>query len=274
MPPTALALALAAAFVHALWNLLLARARDIEAATAVALVVAVAAFALPAALSWDVDRRVWPYVTASAALELTYYTLLAAAYRRAEFSVVYPIARGSAPVLVLGVAVAALGVSTSWQQGAGVALVACGIVFVRGLTPGAKPSGAVFGLVIGAVIAAYTLVDKSGLRHAAPVSYLELTMVPPTIAYAAAAAARKGLGALRTEVNLSTVVAGLATFGAYALVLAALKLAPAASVAAVRETSVIIATAFAHAFLKERVGWKRAAGAAAVVAGVGLLSLA
>jgi drug/metabolite transporter (DMT)-like permease len=273
VPATALALALTAAFVHALWNLLLARARDIEAATAVALVVAIIAFALPAAISWDVDRSVWPYVTASAALQLTYFTLLATAYRRAEFSVVYPIARGSAPVLVLGVAVVVLGVSTSWQQAAGVALVACGILLVRGLGRGAKPGGAPFGLVIGAVIAAYTLVDKSGLHHAAPVSYLELTMIPPTIAYAAAVAARNGPVALRAELSLSTVVAGLATFGAYALVLAALRLAPAATVAAVRETSVIIATVFAHVLLRERIGWTGAAGAAAVVAGIGLLSL-
>lgn len=274
MPATALALALAAAFIHALWNLLLARAPDIEAATAVALVVAVVAFALPAALSWDVDRGVWPYATASAALQLTYFTLLTTAYRRAEFSVVYPIARGSAPVLVLVVAVAALGVSTSWPQAAGVALVALGIVLVRGLDPGTRPGGAAFGLVIGVVIAAYTLVDKSGLHHAGPVPYLELTMVPPTLAYAAAAAARKGPPALRAELNLSTVIAGLATFGAYALVLAALRLAPAAPVAAVRETSVIIAALFAHAFLKERIGWARATGAASVVVGVGLLSLA
>ena len=253
---------------------MLARARDIEAATAVALVVSVVAFALPAALFWDVERGAWPYVAASAALELTYFTLLAAAYRRAEFSVVYPIARGSAPVLVLAVAVVALGVSTSWEQAAGVGLVACGIVLVRGFNIGARVGGAAVGIVIGAVIAAYTLVDKAGLRHAEPVPYLEAAMVPPAIAYFAAAAMRNGLGSLRRELNASTIVAGLATFGAYALVLAALKLAPAASVAAVRETSVIIATAFAHAFLKERVGWTRAAGAAAVVAGVGLLSLA
>ena len=274
MAPAALALALAAAVVHALWNILLARARDVEAATAVALVVSVVAFALPAVLTWDVERGAWPYVVASAALEFTYFTLLAAAYRRAEFSVVYPIARGSAPVLVLGAAVVALGASTSWQQVVGVVLVACGIVLVRGLTVGPRIGGAAFGLVIGAVIASYTLVDKAGLRHAGPVAYLEVTMVPATAAYFGTALVRNGRGALRTELNVATIVAGVATFGAYALVLAALELAPAAPVAAVRETSVIIATAFAHTFLKERVGWKRATGAAAVVAGVGLLSLA
>src|SRR2546425_5264009 len=135
MPGTALALALAAAFVHALWNLLLAHARNIEAATAVALVVAVAAFAFPAAAFWHVDGGVWPYVVGSAAFELVYFTLLAAAYRRAEFSVVYPIARGSAPVLVLVVAVAVLRSSTSWEQAAGGAPLARG----DGVGPGLPP---------------------------------------------------------------------------------------------------------------------------------------
>jgi drug/metabolite transporter (DMT)-like permease len=273
VPATALGLALAAAFVHALWNFLLARARDPEAATAVALVVAVVAFAIPAAVFWDVDGSAWPYALGSATLELVYFALLAAAYRRVELSLVYPIARGSAPVLVLVVAVVALGVSTSWQQAAGVALVAAGIVLVRGVRGETTP-GAAFGLAIGACIAAYTLIDNSGIEHASPISYLELTMVPPTIAYAAAVLVGKGQRAIRAEANLASVVAGLATFGAYALVLAALERASAASVAAVRETSVLVATALAAVFLKERIGWGRMAGALAIVAGIALVSLA
>jgi len=273
MPGTALAFALAAAFVHASWNILLARARDPEAATAVALLVAVAAFAFPAAAFWHVDGKVWPYVAGSAAFELFYFAVLAAAYRRAEFSVVYPIARGSAPVLVLVVAVVVLRAATSWEQAAGVTLVAAGIVFVRGSRHGIKRGGVAFGLTIGCCIAGYTLIDKYGIRYANPISYLELTIVPPSIAYAAAVARGKGLAALRAETNPAAVVAGLATFGAYALVLAALERAPAASVAAVRETSVIVAAALAGIFLKERVGWVRMAGAVAVAAGIGLISL-
>lgn len=252
---------------------MLARARDTEAATAVALVVAVAAFAVPAAAFWRVDGRVWPYVVGSAAFELVYFALLAAAYRRAEFSVVYPIARGSAPVIVLVVAVAVLNASTSWHQAAGVVLVAGGIVFVRGFQQGMRRGGVVIGLTIGCCIAGYTLIDKHGIRYASAVSYLELTMIPPAIAYAALVARGKGLAALRAETNPAAILAGLATFGAYALVLAALARAPAASVAAVRETSVIIATALAGIFLKERVGWVRMAGAVAVAAGIGLLCL-
>ena len=79
MPLDALALALGAAVLHALWNLLLARERDTEAATAVALISLVAVLLLPAALTWRVESAAVPYVIGSAALELAYVGLLAAA---------------------------------------------------------------------------------------------------------------------------------------------------------------------------------------------------
>ena len=94
MPLTALALALAAAFLHALWNLLLVRENDTEAATAIGLLTVVVALALPAALTWRVEGAAVPYLVGSAALELAYFALLAAAYRRYELSLVYPVARG------------------------------------------------------------------------------------------------------------------------------------------------------------------------------------
>ena len=85
------------------------RARDTEAATAVAIVVGVIVFTPAAILTWDVDADVWPYVVGSTTFELAYIVLLAAAYTRSELSLVYPLARGLAPVLVLVVGVAALG---------------------------------------------------------------------------------------------------------------------------------------------------------------------
>src|SRR5262249_21637706 len=94
MPAPAFGLALAAAFLHAIWNLMLARERDPEAATAVALVAAVAVFAPVTAVVWRADARVWPFILTSSLLQLLYFALLAAAYARAELSVVYPIARG------------------------------------------------------------------------------------------------------------------------------------------------------------------------------------
>ena len=116
MPLTAFLLALAAAVVHAGWNLLTARAVQSQAATAVALCVGALVFAPVAAATWDVERAVIPYLLASIALELAYFALLAAAYQRGPLSVVYPIARGAAPVLVAAIVALALGASLSAAQ--------------------------------------------------------------------------------------------------------------------------------------------------------------
>ena len=109
MPLDALALALGAAALHALWNLLLAREEDTEAASAIALLALVATLVVPAALTWRVHADAVPFIAASAALELAYVALLATAYRRYELSLVYPVARGLAPVLALLFVVAAGG---------------------------------------------------------------------------------------------------------------------------------------------------------------------
>jgi drug/metabolite transporter (DMT)-like permease len=273
MPVSALALALGAAFLHAFWNLVLARAPDIEAATAVALVTGVVVFAPVAALAWDAEREVWPYLAVTSLLQLAYFVLLTAAYDRAELSFVYPIARGSAPVLVLLVGALVLDDAASAAQVGGVLLVGGGVLLVRGIRPQAGARDLAFALAIAGCIAAYTLVDKRGIEHASPVVYQEVSMILPATAFVAFTLSRHGRQAVRRAIGLTSVLAGLATFGAYILVLAALDRAPAAPVAAVRESSVVIATALAVPLLHERVGIGRLGGAAVVVAGVVLLGL-
>jgi drug/metabolite transporter (DMT)-like permease len=269
MPFDAFCLALAAAFLHALWNVLIAGRSDVQAATAAALVVAVVAF-LPVALArWRVEGAAIPFIIASAALELVYFSLLAIAYQRAELSLVYPLTRGLAPVLVLLGSVVLLGLGTSPGEVAGVLVVGVGIVVVRGLRGRIDWITLGLTLVIAASIAAYTLVDRYGVRHANPLPYLELVLVVPTVAYAAFIGRRR----VRTALTPRTAAAGLAMFGAYALVLAALRLASAASVAAVRESSIVIAVALAAAMLREPVGARRYAGAVLVAFGVVLIAL-
>ena len=273
MPISALALALGAAVLHAFWNLILARAPDVQAATAVALVAGVVAFAPVAAVAWEAEREVWPFLVATSLLQLTYFVLLAAAYGRAELSFVYPIARGSAPVLVLVAGVVLLAEAASTAQIGGVLLVAVGVLLVRSLRGPAAAGDLALALSIAACIAAYTLLDQRGIKYASPIVYQELSMIPATIGFLALTLGRGKRQAVREAIGPATIAAGLATFGAYILVLAALSRAPAASVAAVRETSVVIATALAAPLLHERIGASRVAGAVVVVAGVVLLSL-
>jgi drug/metabolite transporter (DMT)-like permease len=287
MPIEAFALALAAAFLHALWNVLLARTRDPQAATAVAFCVAVVVWAPVAAARWRVEAGAWPYVAGSAVFELVYVLLLGAAYARAPLSVFYPLARGLAPVLVLAVAVLALGAATSWLQGAGVCAVAVGVLLIRGRRarpqrPRAEPGNAqaergraatLFGLSIAATIAGYTLIDNSGVVRADPLAYLELVMVGPAVLSALVVGARSGRAVLRAGLSWETVLIAPLTLAPYALALFALRIAAAAPVAAVRECSVLIAVALAALLLGERVSAWHAAGAAAVVAGITLLAV-
>jgi drug/metabolite transporter (DMT)-like permease len=272
VPLDALALALAAAVVHALWNLLTARAGESQLAAGVALGVGAVVFAPVALLTWDVRSGAVPYAIASVALEVAYLALLATAYQRAPLSVVYPVARGTAPVIVLVVSVVALGASLPAASVAGVLAVGAGVLLVRG-TARAR-GGTALGLAVAACIAGYTLVDNAALDHAAAVPYLELVMAPTAVLYLAGAAALRGPRALAAEWRPSTILAGIGMFGAYALALAALARAEAAPVAAVRESSVVIATALAAVVLREHVDRRRWLGAVLVVAGIAAIALA
>jgi drug/metabolite transporter (DMT)-like permease len=272
VPADALGLALAAAVLHALWNVLLAREQDPEAATAVAVVVGTLALTPFAALTWRMEAVAIPYLAASVALELAYLAALARGYRTGRLAVVYPVARGSAPVLVLLVSGAVLGAHVGLAQAAAVALVVAGALLLRGA--GRTGDGLLAGLAVGACIAGYTLVDAHGLDHAAPLPYLLVVLGLPGVLYAAAIARRRPADTLRAQVSLRTTTAGLATVGAYGLVLVALTRAAAGPVAAVRESSVVLALALAARAEHRRLRRRELGGGVAVVLGVALLALA
>jgi len=261
----ALILALAAAVIHAGWNIILGGSRDPVAATGVLLPAALAVGAPFAVASWHLESAAVPFIVASSLFELVYIVLLAAAYARADVSVVYPIARGSAPLFVL----LAAGVPGP-AAAVGVVLVACGVMAVRGLHRPQHALDVGLALAVGVTIAGYTLIDKHGIVHASAPVYFELALLPSAVACLVWA---WHTGRLRGELRPQALVAGAGMFAAYALVLVALRLASAAAVAAVRETSVVFAAGLAAVRLHEPVGRARAAGAAAVAAGVALIAL-
>jgi drug/metabolite transporter (DMT)-like permease len=260
--------------LHAVWNALVAEASDTHATTAVALVTGAAVFAVPAALTWRVDAAAWPYIAASAVLELAYFALLAALYARADLSFAYPVARGSAPVLVLAISVIALGAPVSLAAAAGVLAVTAGVLLVRGIGREAADAGSLaLALCVGLCIAGYTLVDDRGIRHAAALPYFELILLGSALPYFAAVAARRGRTALRAAAGWRAATAGVGMVAAYALVLAALERAEAAPVAALRETSVVMAAAGAAIAGREHVPRARLYGAVLVLAGVAAVAL-
>ena len=277
MSGTAFALAFTAAWLHAGGNVFLGRRSEPEAAVALMLLIGVVAFAPVAALTWRVEADALPYIVASAALELGYFAFLAAAYRAADVGLVYPVARGSAPVLALLGAVMITGRSTSAGQIAGVVAVTIGILLVCGVGIAEASSdrrGVLLALATAVFIAGYTLVDKEGLEHAGPIPYIELVLIGPALVYGAFVLRTRGGAAIRGEATPRLVLVALLLFGTYILVLLALREAPAASVSAVRETSVVIATVLAALAAHQPLRPTRVAGASLVALGIGLVALA
>jgi drug/metabolite transporter (DMT)-like permease len=170
--------------------------------------------------------------------------------------------------------VIALDAALSGGEAAGVLAFTAGVLLVRGVGRGAARSGLALALGVAACIAAYTLVDDEGIRHAAALGYFEAVFAITAPIYFAAVALTRGGAALRAAATPRAALAGIAMFAAYAIALAALEIAEAAPVAALRETSVVMATAAAALAARERVPPRRIAGAVVVVAGIAAIALA
>lgn len=264
-----MSLALGSAVLHAVWNLLLGRARDVQAATAATFLVSVA-LALPfAVVWWRADASVWPWALASTLLEVVYVIALALAYRGGEVSFVYPLTRGLAPVIVLVFGVVALGHGVSPTEVAGVVLVAVGVVAVRGVGARGDAAALLLTASLAVTIAAYTMVDRVGIHRAGALTYFVLTLVGPCVVYPPLVGAR----AIRRELGWAVAAAGVANLGSFLLGLLALRHGSAAAVLAVRSASVVVATALAGRVLAERVSRARLAGSVLVFAGIALLAV-
>ena len=269
MPFSALILALGSAGLHATWNLLLGRARDVQAAAAATFVLSVAVTLPFAVVWWHADASVWPYALASTVLEAVYVVALALAYRRSEVSFVYPATRGLAPLLVLGFAVLWLGHHATAAEVAGVVLVCLGVVLVRGVGGHGDTTALLLTATLAVTIAGYTLVDRAGIQRAGALTYFVLTLALPSLIYPPLVGAR----AIRRELGWSVAAAALANVGSFTLGLLALRHGSAAAVLAVRSSSVVLATALAGRLLAERVSRGRLAGSVLVFAGIALLAL-
>lgn len=284
MIPIAIALALAAAVLHGTWNVLVKVSGDPMRTFQRATAAGVALMTPPVLVSWLVTGRpgiaygAVGLAAISAALEVTYLFLLSAAYRRGELSVVYPIARGSAPLLAVLAGLGILGERLATPQLVGVALLLIGILAVT--LPQASGRATVPALLTGVAIAAYTSVDRVGVRLAQPWLYawLLFVLIAAGLAVASWAAARLGRGSAAgapapISWRQSTVI-GVFMWGGYLLVLLALSIAPLSIVAPVRETAVVAVAVWGVWKLHERrAAGLKLSGAVATLLGVALLAL-
>ncbi|MCA9616154.1 MAG: EamA family transporter [Sandaracinus sp.] len=277
MTPLAALLVLASALAHATWNAMLKgrRGDPLAASGALCLGWVVAALPMLAVVESPLAAS-WPHMAASTVLHLVYFYALVAAYRVADLSLVYPIARGLPPLLVALGAVLVLRERLSLVGWGGVALVTAGVLAI-GLTRGAGHGrGLGLALLTACLIGGYTLVDGAGARASgSPLGYASWLFVIQGSLFAASAYAIAKPD-VRSEMRArwrSGLLAGTLAAAGYAIALWAMTVAPVAHVAALRETSVVFAAAIGAVFLKEPLGRRRLVAAAAVAAGVVAIQL-
>ena len=280
-----LLLVVAAAVAHAAWNLTIKKAGTSGAGflwlTFAVGAVVFAPFGIHSLVDSGVDLRRWILLAlVSGALQVGYFLLLQRAYRAADVSVVYPLARGTGPLLSVVFAMILLGERPGPIALVGTAVVIAGVVTI-GLAGGRsrlanRGVGIGYGLVVGVLIAAYTLWDASAVTIGGmpPVALYWGSVVAQTVILAPAAVRERALlpGLVRTHPAAILTVGVLAPL-AYILVLVAIQSAPVALVAPAREASVVIVSLAGWLLFREPHPAQRLTGAAVVLAGVALLAL-
>ena len=297
MDPLVFVLVAGAAVLHVTWNVLLKTAGDPLRAAAVGMATAAAVLCPTAVAGWLLVGR--PAIPAesiglgvvSGALEALYFSFLAAAYRRGDLSLVYPLARGTAPLLAVALGVGVLHERLGTIGFIGVACLLIGLLslqrpwrFIR--ATGREGGGAAgFALLTGVRIAAYSAVDRVGVRGTQPWIYAALIWASCTVflwgyvwidwrrtsSRAPMAAPIAPFSALRAALG------GLITLGAYLLILVAFTVAPLTAVAPLRESAIVLASGWGAFRLREAAdradALRRLGSAALVVFGAILLAI-
>jgi uncharacterized membrane protein len=319
VPPGILLLLLLAALMHATWNILLKTASDPLRMAGRGMLVGAAALIPLALAGWWVSGEpaipgdAWRLAVLSGLLEAAYFIFLSAAYRRGDLSLVYPIARGTAPVLAVGVGVLILGERLELAGWIGVALLLAGILGLQKPWAILRPSSALprhtreavgFALLTGVTIASYSAVDRDGARLVNPLIYAGMLQTFMTIFLmiwiglavlrqrngralqtegaddeSPGASSSSGLfGRLLRRVWIRAGLGGLITVAAYLIVLIAYRYAPLTAVAPLRESAIVLISGWGTFRLKEASGQRdatiRIGLAALVVFGAVLLAAA
>ncbi|HEX8742272.1 MAG TPA: EamA family transporter [Thermoleophilaceae bacterium] len=285
MTGAALALVIPSAAAHAGWNLLAKSSGGglpfIYLGTLVSLcfMVPAAVVAGTVAGTGGLDATAAAWMCGAACMHGTYLLTLQSGYRAGDLSVVYPLARGTGPLLAFVGAILMLGESPAALQVAGAALIV-GAVLVLGLSAArrshADRTAIRWALVTGALICAYTLWDKHGVDglDVQPVVYLCGVEIARALIFLPLVLGRRDEMAAEWRSNRGHVAGfGLMAPLSYLLFLSALALAPVTLVAPLRELSILFGVALGGQFLAEGHTWTRAAAAAVIVTGVSAVAI-
>ena len=289
MDPIIIAIVAVSAILHVAWNVRLKTAGDPLRAATIGMLAATVAI-VPAGLVawwWAGQPAIPPegvaLGVASGVIEAGYFILLSAAYRRGDLSVVYPIARGTAPLLAVGIGVLILGERLGVPGFVGVALLLIGFLLLqqpwRALQGHGFDPSVLFALATGVTIATYSAVDRVGTRLIAPLSYAAILWVVTAVVLVVwvRVVAGGNLRAGGSEQVRRAAVGGYLTLVAYLLILVALSVAPLSGVAPLRESATVLAAAWGSVKLGEAVSAgdsaRRIGASVAIVVGALLLAV-
>lgn len=282
MPVSALLLLLASAALHALWNLLLKRSPEkyIAMGWQVILSGLVAFFLL--LITGFPPRSMWLFAAISTILETVYFILLSNAYSDYDFSLVYPIARGTAPALLMLWSVLFLHEKLTVGGIVGVGLIVCSMVLigatslVQNRLSKLHLKGIALALAVALMISLYTLVDGTAVKSGPPLPYA-LTMfafIPIlTTAYNLHRYGYKQFAAAWNGPRIPLILAAILGVVAYLLALIAYASAPLSYSGAIREVSVVIGAFLGWQFLQEEMGCIRVLGSIAIFAGILIIAI-
>ena len=271
---------LAAAVMHASWNAIVKSGLD-RFSSILMLTLFQGLIALVLTLFFPLPApAAWPWLFVSTLVHTGYNVSLVKAYEHGDLSQVYPLARGTAPLIVALVGALFLGEFTTPLKTLAIAAIGTGVIVMSlkgGAGLGGIPRKALgFALMTACFTASYTLLDGLGARAAGTASgYTMWLFVGSAINIAIYALATRGLAAFSVMTNgwKSSFAAGAMSLGSYWIAIWAFTLAPIALVAALRETSVLFAMLIAVVFLGEKAGAWRWAAAALILSGVALMRL-
>lgn len=270
---------LGGALLHALWNALIKSSSNKTLDTAlIHLLGSVVAIPLVAILDWP-PAAAWPYILASIVIHVGYYTALSGAYRHGDLGLTYPLMRGTAPLLVALSASFTLGETLSPLAWAGVLGISAGVLTL-GLSQHAfdAPKAVGFALANAVIIALYTVADGLGVRASGnAMQYVATLFLLDGWPFALIVFLRQRGAVVVPYVRQRWPLAlggAVASMGSYGVALWAMTRAPVATVAALRETSVLFAALLGVWFLKEVFTLRRLIGTGIILAGVMALRLA
>lgn len=270
MSATVVALALSAAILHASWNAFLRTGGD-RLWTITVMSLSGIVVGIPFAMVYPLpDPSAWLYIFLSAGLQVGYILFLVAAYRYGELGQVYPIVRGTVPLLVTLGGFLLVGQPLGVYQTIGVIMVATGIMTLSLGRNRAPTSSMLLAFATGAIIATYATVDSIGVRYSGHAgSYAAWVLILYGLAQAAAFLLLRGRLTVdfRSPITWKALGGGVVALIAYGLVIVAYTLGPAGPVTALRETSVIFAALIGWLFLEEKLTRRRAIACVIVALG-------